>query len=75
MKKLTKNSIRSEAALKRALNSARAYHWTVVVGARDVEVLAHSDRAVTVATVSLRKFIAKRKPLKGVTKKLRKAIR
>lgn len=72
-----KRSVRSEAAMREAMKHLRHLHWDIFIGPKTVRVEAYAEhdmRVQTVAVFDLRDCYRKRAPLKGITKKLRKAI-
>lgn len=74
MKKLTKKDKRyTEAAIRRAIALCKQGKAGAEVTGLLLEF--YDDSGTCIACADLRDLYRKRKPLKGVTKKLRKAIR
>lgn len=66
------SNIRSEAAILRVI--AR-YPYVRIIMVADEPVLIFKDENGPVAELDLREFVAKRKSLKGVSKRISKALR
>lgn len=73
---------KSEAAVKMALELWDHGHWHIIFNRRrnDIEFICYRPQGfgglkTQICSVSLKEFIAKRQPLKGITKQVLKVVK